>query len=294
MTVKSSRSISLEASLWWLLLAAVGGCFAPVLLACALLWTEGGGLENRAVALVAAGYLFVCGRATLLEASASPFFQGIGLACLMGGLLLVQLPALSVQSLAFCFALAGLALLRWGDAALRRLAKPFVIVTLAMLTSGLADSWLPRYTPVVLWLQQLVAGLAAYALWMAGFAVEWQQTVIRLGDTGGVDVNAACSGVRSLLEIGVLATAAIFTLSRRSRRDNGFYLALCAALVLALNAGRVLLLAVASVYWGRPLFDALHEGWGAQLYSGGISAATVLFTCWYFRWNPFDTPKAGL
>ncbi|MBW4698935.1 MAG: exosortase/archaeosortase family protein [Aphanocapsa lilacina HA4352-LM1] len=294
MTVKNSRPMPLEALLWWLLLAAVGGCFAPVLLACALLWAEGGGLENRAVALVAAGYLLLRDRAALLEAAVSPVFEAAGLACLLGGLLLVQLPALSVQSLAFCLALAGLALLRWGSAGLARLAKPLIIVTLAMLASGLADSWLPRYTPVVLWLQQLVAGLAAYALWMAGFAVEWQQTVIRLGDTGGVDVNATCSGVRSLLEVGVLATAAIFTLSRRSHRDNGFYLALCAALVIALNAVRVLLLAVASVYWGRPLFDALHEGWGALLYSGGISAATVLFTCWYFRWNPFDTPKTGL
>ncbi|AGY60513.1 exosortase/archaeosortase family protein [Gloeobacter kilaueensis] len=283
----------LEIALWWALVGAVVLCFAPVLLVMGGLWAISGGLENRAIALIAVAYLVSRQKNLLGAPPAAAVFQALGLFVLACGLFLVQLPALSLQNLAFCLALTGLALFRWGRTAVDSLARPLLIVAMIMSINGLADGWLPAYTPVVQWLQHLVAGLGAYLLWMAGLPVVLKETVITVGGLGGVDVNANCSGIRSLLEVGTLAAVAIMTISRRSWLDNLRYFLLCELVVLALNVLRILLLAVAIAYTNPHTFEALHEGWGASLYGSGISAVIVLFTSWYFQWNPFDSQSGS-
>ncbi len=273
------------------LLAGTLACFLPVLSATVSLWTEGGGLENRVIALIAVIYLVTREEALLKAPLAAPAEQIAGFGFFAGALVLAQIPSLTVQCLAFCLALAALVLFRWGWFGLKRLGKPLIIVACAMTVSGLADGFLPRYTPVVQWLQHFVASVVGYMLWTVGYPVEVEQTVIRIGESG-VDVNAACSGIKSLLEVGVLAVVAILSISRRDASANWRYFLICEAIVLGLNTLRILALAGATLYLGQDAFDALHEGWGASLYGTVVSVVTILFTSRFFQWNPFD-PENG-
>jgi len=278
-----------EATAALILLAAVVACFLPVLAAFYQTWAHpGGGLENRAIALVAIIWLVTRQRQLLDAPLAGIASQVAGFVLLVVAVGLVQLPLLTAQGAAFVVALVGLVLFCWGRAGLAALWRPAVIAAIVFTLNGLADGFLPRYTGLVQGLQHLVAGLAAYLLWMFGFAVELQETTLRVAGTAGIDVYAACSGTHSLLEVGALALTAILTISERSWRANLGYLLACLAIALGFNVLRILLLAYASAALGQETFDALHHGWGASLYGNGISVVTVLFTSWFFQWNPFE------
>lgn len=271
------------------LVCAMGICFAPVLFACFQAWSvAGGGLENRVVCLVAV-ILLVSQQKDLLKLPlAGLAAQGLGFLFLLSSLLLVQLPLLTVQALAVAIALLGLVVFRWGKSGWELLQRPLVIVGMILTVGGVANGLLPRYTPIVPWLQQCVAGSAAYILWLCGLPVEVHETILQIGNSGGVDVNAGCSGIHSLSETGVLAITAILTISRCPLRDNLRYFVTCELIVLGLNIFRILLLAFTTAHMNKEAFDSLHVGWGAVLYGSAISAVAILYTSSFFRWNPFD------
>lgn len=270
------------------LAVCVAACFLPVAVACYQRWAAvGGGLENRVIGLVAIIYLVTQQKKLLTTPLAGVRSQGLGFAVLILALLLVQFGSLTLQAAALALALFGLVLFRWGRPGLVALGRPLTIAALLLLLNGLSNAVLPQYTPLVLWLQYLVAGTATYLLWMMGVGVTLNQTVIQIGQAG-VDVNAGCSGIYSLVEVGVLGIVAILTISERGRRANLRYFFTCLSITFGLNVLRVLLLAYASVNLGKEAFDSLHLGWGASLYGNGISVIIVLFTSWFFQWNPFD------
>jgi exosortase/archaeosortase family protein len=276
------------------LLLGLGLCFAPVLFACIQTWSAaGGGLENRVICLVAVIFLMSQQKDLLKLPLAGLAAQGVGFLCLVSSLLLVQLPLLTVQSFALAIALLGLVVFRWGKPGWKALKKPLIIITMILTVSGVANGVLPRYTPIVPLLQQFVAGSAAYILWLCGLPATVHDTVLQIGNAGGVDVNAGCSGIHSLTEIGVLAITAILTISQRPLKDNLRYFFTCELIVLGLNIFRILLLAYATTNLGKETFDALHEGWGASLYGNAISIVAILYTSSFFRWNPFDPQSAS-
>jgi exosortase/archaeosortase family protein len=275
------------------LLAAVFAGFLPVIVACYQRWAlPGGGLENRVIALVAIIYLVTRQKRLLDAPLAGLRGQWAGFAVLLAALALVQVGSLTVQAAALAVALVGLVLFRWGRWGVVCLGKPLAIAAMILVVNGLTNAALPKHTPFVLWLQYLVAGVATYLLWMGGVAVQLNQTVIRIGSSAGVDVNAVCSGIYSLFEVGVLAAVAILALSKQGWKANLRYFAACLGITFALNVLRVLLLVASTIFWGKETFDALHLGWGAVLYGNAISVIIVLFTSWFFQWNPFDPSSA--
>ncbi len=276
------------------LLLVLGICFAPVLFASFQTWSAaGGGLENRVICLVAVIFLMSQQKDLLKLPLAGLTAQAVGFLFLLTSLLLVQLPIFTLQALALAIALLGLVVFRWGKPGWEAVKRPLIIVGMILTVSGVANGLLPRYTPIVPWLQQLVAGSAAYILWLCGLPVAVRDTVLQIGNAGGVDVNAGCSGIHSLTEIGVLAITAILTISQRPLKDNLRYFITCELIVLGLNMVRILLLAYATTNLGKETFDALHEGWGASLYGNAISIIAILYTSSFFQWNPFDPQSAS-
>lgn len=272
------------------LLGVIVVYFLPVLTAYYEHWLAGGGkVENRAIALVAIIYLVTQQKDLLQAPLARAGDLWIGFATLFGGLLLARVPLLNVQGLALSIALLGLLWFRWGRLGLAHLGKPLCILALALGTDGLADQFLSVYTPLVQWLQHLDALIAGYVLWGIGYPVELHATVIRIGQAG-VDVYDGCSGIHSLIEIGVLAVVAILTISKQDRAANLRYFLACMAITFGFNLLRILLLAFASIYVGQEAFDALHKGWGADVYANLVGLTAIVFTARYFQWNPF-APK---
>jgi exosortase len=164
----------------------------------------------------------------------------------------VQQPRLCTVALfAGIYALMGLA---WGRDWLRRSGFPFFFFAFSIPLGGLADYVTFPLQQLVSWLTEQVAHI------FLGIGV------IRVGTqlfdpsgTYGFDVQAPCSGIRSLIAIFLLATVFGFLLFRSPWRRL-FLMALAFPLSVLGNLTRMLLIIVAAEIGGQPWGMYVHEG----------------------------------
>lgn len=118
-------------------------------------------------------------------------------------------------------------------------------------------------------LERTMAEAAAFALRGLGQPAQVQNGTYVAFPTGSVDVYWGCNGFDMALTM--MATGLIMGLFlKQSWQKILMYIVLGALLALLFNVPRVMLLAVASVYWGKSWFDFWHGPWGGQIFSGAL------------------------
>lgn len=179
------------------------------------------------------------------------------------------------QALLWALVLAGIALSCWGMDFFWRhqLLAGSVLVTVypqPMLTARLLWEAVVPYR----FLEQVMAQAGAGALRLFGWQAAAVETLITLPE-GAVDIDWGCNGFDMALTMAIAGLVMGLFLQQSQVKICGF-VAIGVAAALLFNVPRVMLLAVASVYWGAGWFEFWHGPWGGQLFSG------VLFTVYYY------------
>ena len=182
----------------------------------------------------------------------SPGLVLLGLAVIMHVLgYLVQQPRISIMALfTGIYALTGLA---WGPKWLRATFFPFFLFAFCIPLGTLAQPITFRLRLLVC---QLVEAVSHYVM-----AIDVIREGTALRDPTGhyqYEVAAACSGIRSLVAISLMATVYAFCLS------HGFWrrlIILASAIPLAVlgNLARMLSIVIAAEIGGQKLGDSIHD-----------------------------------
>jgi exosortase/archaeosortase family protein len=123
-------------------------------------------------------------------------------------------------------------------------------------------------------LEQIMAWLGSIGLNLIGFKATAQAAYVTL-PTGSVWVGPGCSGFEMVLVL--MGTG--FLMGRFMQltwQKTAGLMVFGWALSLIFNIPRIMLLAIASVYWGKQSFDFWHGPIGGQMF------AMVLFTVYYY------------
>jgi exosortase len=178
-------------------------------------------------------------------------FVVLGLVLHIAGYL-IQQPRLSI--FAFFVGIYGLMGLAWGRDWLRNSLFPFFLFIFCVPMSVVLE---PITFPLRLLVSQLVQWVAHYVL---GIGVMRMGTaLIDPFGTYQYDVAAACSGIRSLVAIFLLATVYGF-LTFRSPWKRLFLMALAFPLSVLGNLFRMLCIIVAAEMGGQSAGNYVHEG----------------------------------
>ena len=179
------------------------------------------------------------------------------------------------QALLWLLVLVGIALVQWGG----RFFEQQKLLTVSMLIAVYPQ---PSVTARLLWqaltpyqfLERAMAQAGAWALRLIG----WQATAIDAFVTfpeGFVNVDWGCNGFDMALTM-VVAGLVMGLFLKQGWQQISVFIAIGIVASLIFNVPRVMLLAIASVYWGPASFDFWHGPWGGQLFS------MVLFTLYYY------------
>ncbi|MEM6451113.1 MAG: cyanoexosortase C [Cyanobacteria bacterium P01_D01_bin.105] len=179
------------------------------------------------------------------------------------------------QALLWLTVLAGIALCVWGS---HCFTQHPLLCTVAAATvypqPGIAAQLVWQAITPYQFLERLMAQAGAAALSLFG----WQATAVESFVTfprGAVNVDWGCNGFDMALTMIVGGLVLGMLLQQGWLNTTGFIvLGVIAALIF--NVPRVMLLAIASVYWGQEAFDFWHGPWGGQIFSG------LLFTAFYY------------
>lgn len=203
--------------------------------------------------------------------------------CLMGHMLIIAgvnlFPfcrfAIWPQALLWMLILGGIALSTWGVSFFLKhpLLVMAVVVTVypqpLLITQLLWESLTPYK-----FLERVMARAGAEGLQLLGWPAQQVDSLVTFPN-GAVDVYWGCNGFDMALTMAVAGIVMGVLLQQTRDRIVGFVIVgIIAALIF--NVPRVMLLAVASVYWGPAWFDFWHGPWGGQLFTG------VLFTVYYY------------
>ncbi len=183
-------------------------------------------------------------------------FWGPGLAILIFGMLLqifgytAQLPQISIVALFVgIYALMGLA---WGKEWLRKSFFPFFLFAFSIPLGAHGTFITFPLRLLVTWLVEIICHAFGISVIRSG-----TQLFNPLG-TFQYDVAPACSGIRSLVAIFLLATIyAFFTL--RSGRNRFFVIALALPFAVLANLLRLLMVIVTAQIGGQSAGDWVHD-----------------------------------
>jgi exosortase len=170
--------------------------------------------------------------------------------------------------------LIGIGYSTWGNRLVFRYPRSLFIL-LAVHPNPLAialmfrDALMPRR-----WMETSMAQAGSAALRMVGQPAISREYYIQL-PSGGVEVWSGCSGFDPAVTLMMLGL--IVGLVMRQNRWRTVSLMVAGLLMpLIMNVPRLMLLTMASVYWGTNAFDFWHVGLGAQMFSA------TLFTIYYY------------
>ena len=179
------------------------------------------------------------------------------------------------QAILWAFILAGIALSTWGV----RFFTQHQLLAVAALATVYPQ---PTKTAQLLWeavtpykfLERWMAQAGAGALRLFGWPATAVQSLVTFPE-GAVDVDWGCNGFDMALTMAITGLVMGVFLKQSGEKTLGF-IAIGIVAALAFNVPRIMLLAVASVYWGHDWFQFWHGPWGGQLFTG------VLFTVYYY------------
>lgn len=180
------------------------------------------------------------------------------------------------QAMIWLVILGGIACSCWGVSFFRK----YPLVTLLFLLSvypkpGLMARILwQTFTPPNL-LENFMAWSSSLALQALGQPAFSEGAIVRLQDDGAVEVAWGCNGFNMAFPMAAAGLLLGIFLKQGRLKTVGFVV-IGVILALLFNIPRIMLLAVAFVYWGQDHFDFWHSHWGGQIFSA------VLFTVYYY------------
>ncbi len=183
--------------------------------------------------------------------------------------------ALWSQGLAWLIVLTGIVCSTWGATFFNRYKLATLLVALSVYprpgdtTTIIWQTFMPNQ-----WLEKLMAWGGTIGLQAIGQPATVSETIIFL-EHGAVEVNFGCSGFHMAVSVAIMG--ALFGLFLKQRLYKIILLTITGVfLSLLFNVPRIMLMAIASVYWGSYWFHFWHSSWGSQIFVG------ALFTVYYY------------
>lgn len=262
---------------------AVGLCYLPTWLG--ILWERT--LLGSSNVILNAGFIYLGlealwkQRQSLLETAATADDRLTGHLFILGGAALFPfcLASSSLQALVVMVILAGMVLSTWGLDCFRHSLRAIVLLLVSVYPDlgFLASQLWYAVTPPNL-LEQWMASASSAALRIVGQPAVAKDLIVSLPG-GAVEVGLACSGFDMAFTLA--GTGFILGLFFGQRRWQIVRLiGVGVGLALVLNIPRIMLLTIASVYWGKAAFNFWHGPIGGQIF------AAVLFTLYYYSVSP--------
>lgn len=179
------------------------------------------------------------------------------------------------QSLLWLTVLAGIACSSWGLGFFRRYPLPTLLMVLSVYP-------MPGVTARIVWqtftpsqfLERIMALAGGKALQLIGHPAQVVDAVISL-PAGGVRVDWGCNGFNMAFTMAAAGLIMGLFLKQNAAKTAGIIL-IGVLLALLFNVPRIMLLALASVYWGKDSFEFWHGPIGGQIFTG------ILFTVYYY------------
>lgn len=202
----------------------------------------------------------------------------IGYAFILLGVLIFPFVQFSVwpQSLIWLIIMAGIAISTWGVQFFR--LYPIVTLLLSLTVypkpGTLAKLVWQAFTPYQ-FLERVMAQGGAAALRLIGQPAVSEGPYLAIPPNGAVEVDFGCNGFTMALTMAVAG----FFMGIFFKQSWSFTLLMMfvgAILALIFNIPRIMLLTMASVYWGEASFKFWHGTWGGQLFT------SILFTIYYY------------
>jgi exosortase len=216
-------------------------------------------------------------RKELAETTASNEDQLLGHILILGGVVLFPFCRFEIwsQALIWLLVLAGIACSTWGVNFFRKYPLPIILIVLSAYPKPgvMARILWQTFTPPQL-LENFMAWSGSHALRAIGQNANVVENIVSL-PTGAVQVDWGCNGFNMSFTMAAAGLILGLFLKQGWLKTLGI-MAIGVVLALIFNVPRIMLLAIASVYWGEASFKFWHGPWGGQMFSG------VLFTIYYY------------
>jgi exosortase/archaeosortase family protein len=180
------------------------------------------------------------------------------------------------QGFVWSLVLFGIAFSTWGYKFFRQYWCPILLILSTayppLILSVIQRLWTIATPPLIL--EKWMAWGGSIFLKLFGFSAILDETQLIL-PSGGVNVLPGCNGFEMMVTI--ISMTALVGIAFDLKRAKILKLTvLSAMLAMALNAGRIALMAIAIAFWGPKAFDFWHGFWGGQIF------ASALFTIYYY------------
>lgn len=217
-------------------------------------------------------------RKTLAKTHAFEEDQVLGHLLIAAGILMFPIWRFAIwpQSLLWLLILAGMAISTWGARFLIKfpLISLFTALTVYPRPSLLARLLWETFTPHR-FLDRMMATAAAFGLQLIGQTAVAEGSFVAIPPVGAVDVNWDCNGFAMACTIA--ASGLIMGLLLKQPWPKIFMIMLAGFVMgLIFNIPRIMLLTMASVYWGQESFNFWHSNWGSQIIAG------LILTIYYY------------
>lgn len=225
-------------------------------------------------------------RQQLATLQASEEDRWIGYCLILGGIALFPFCTFAIWAMALVgfIILAGLACSIWGSSFFGKYPLATFLILFGLFprsTLVLKSFWQGLMPPQIL--ETFMAWAGSLGLKAIGFAAVADGTFISLPN-GSVRVAYGCNGLLMAATMAV-ASLVLGLFLKQSRGKVLLMMAVGAVLALIFNIPRVMLVTIASVYWGEFWFKFWHDSWGGQIF------VTVLFTIYYYAVMGMVKPK---
>ncbi len=216
-------------------------------------------------------------RRAIASLTATEEEQLVGHAFILGGAIAFPFcySSLSMQALLMAGISIGMVYSTWGIAILKRywLWITFILLSLYPDWIFLSNAIRKIVTPTYFF-EELMAWSGSLVLRAMGYSATPRGVYLSLPQ-GSVEVASGCSGFdMAFLLVGASVVLGLFL--HQKWRKIVLVAFLGAILALIFNIPRVVILTIASVYWGKPSFDFWHGPIGGQIFVG------ILLTVYYY------------
>ncbi|HEY9752901.1 MAG TPA: cyanoexosortase C [Coleofasciculaceae cyanobacterium] len=216
-------------------------------------------------------------RKSLSETSVSEEDQLLGHLLITCGILIFPFCqfALWPRAILWALILLGIAISSWGLGFFARYPLPTLLIALSVYPHPgvMARTMWQSLTPYK-FLEQVMAQYGVWGLRAIGFSAEAKDSVVAMSN-GAVDVGWSCNGFNTAFSFAA-AGLIMGLFLKQSWQKTMIFMVIGIVLALVFNGPRIMLLAIAAVYWGSESFNFWHGPIGGQLFAG------VLFTVYYY------------
>ncbi|MBD2325253.1 cyanoexosortase C [Alkalinema sp. FACHB-956] len=219
-------------------------------------------------------------RSTLNKLCAAPDDRWLGYTTILCGILAFLFfhgiqRSVSLQALAVMVILIGIVWSEWGLEFFVRFLKPILLFLIGIYPSlEFIAIRICRFFTSEDMLERIMAWAGSIGLHLIGFKANAQAAYVTLPE-GSVWVGPGCSGF-SMAFVLVGSAFLLGQFMKLSWKKTGVLIFLGWALSMFANVPRIMLLAIASVYWGKDSFEFWHGPIGGQIFAG------ILFTIYYY------------